>query len=145
MHLRIFWVGKTKADFLARGIEYYLGLLRGHARVSVWEIKEEKGMPRHTALLREGARIMRQADSFALLDESGKHLSSRDFALFLSLRKSWDLVLGGPYGVSQEVRYRAEHVLSLSRMTLTHEMARLLLIEQLFRSFTILKNTGYHH
>lgn len=145
MRLRIFWVGRTKAAFLNQGIEYYLGLLRGHASVSVCEIREAKGLPQTTAVTREGERILKQASSYALLDEAGMQLTSVDFARLLGRRNDWDFVVGGPFGVSQAVREGAEHTLSLSRMTFTHEMARLILLEQLFRGLSIMKKRGYHH
>lgn len=145
MRLRMLWVGRTKSAFLNQGIEYYLSLLKGYAAVSVIEIKEEKGLPQEVALAREGVRIMKKTASFVLLDEGGRQFSSVDFAGMISRRSGWDFVMGGPFGVAEAVREQAELTLSLSRMTLTHEMARLVLLEQVFRCFTIIRNRGYHH
>jgi 23S rRNA (pseudouridine1915-N3)-methyltransferase len=88
---------------------------------------------------------MRQSASYILLDERGRELSSPEFASVLEGRPEADFVLGGPYGVSEEVRARAADTIALSRMTLPHEMARLLLVEQLYRAMTILRGGGYHH
>lgn len=84
------------------------------------------------------------------LDQGGKSLRSEQLAELMRehmLRSipQWALVIGGPYGLSEALRERADLVLSLSAMTLTHQMARLLLLEQLYRSCTIIRNEPYHH
>ncbi|NTU42044.1 MAG: 23S rRNA (pseudouridine(1915)-N(3))-methyltransferase RlmH [Nitrospirales bacterium] len=145
MRLRIFWVGKTKERYLTEGINKYLDLLRHMARVSVVEIKDERGKDRAASLSLEGKRILRQSESYMLLDEKGKEFSSRELARFLEERDSLDLVMGGPFGVSDEVKARASETIALSRLTFTHEMARLILLEQIYRAAAIIKDTGYHH
>lgn len=145
MKIRIIWTGKTKERYLSEGIGYYLRLLGTAAQVSVIEIKEEKGKEREKLLAAEGKRILKQTQSYVLLDEKGRELTSRDFAAFLGNRSTVDFVVGGPYGVSDEVREKAGSVIALSRMTFTHEMARLFLLEQLYRATTIMKGKGYHH
>ncbi|MEJ2182124.1 MAG: 23S rRNA (pseudouridine(1915)-N(3))-methyltransferase RlmH [Nitrospirota bacterium] len=146
MKVRILWVGKTKEAFLAEGIGKYLALLQPHADVRVVEIKEEKGGKDPVRVLRrEGERIVKQAETYVLLDERGREMTSEELAGFLGDRPRVDFVVGGPHGVSEDVRRRAAATLALSRMTLTHEMARLLLLEQLYRAVTIKAGTGYHH
>lgn len=145
IRLRIFWVGKTKERYLTEGINKYLDLLRHMARVSVVEIKDERGKDRAASLSLEGKRILRQSESYMLLDEKGKEFSSRELARFLEERDSLDLVMGGPFGVSDEVKARASETIALSRLTFTHEMARLILLEQIYRAAAIIKDTGYHH
>jgi 23S rRNA (pseudouridine1915-N3)-methyltransferase len=116
------------------------------AQLSIVEIKDERGRDRQSALAREGERILKQAGTpFILLDERGAGLSSLEFADLLRGRDTHEFVLGGPFGVSEEVRRRAGTVVSLSRMTIPHEMARLVLLEQLFRVETILRGKDYHH
>ncbi|MDP2166982.1 MAG: 23S rRNA (pseudouridine(1915)-N(3))-methyltransferase RlmH [Thermodesulfovibrionales bacterium] len=151
MRLRILWVGKTKERFIDEGIKKYLKLLGPFAKAGIVEIKEEKGRPAGMAVWAEGRRILKQSSSYILLDETGRPLSSKGLAsLLLNLNKvkacgSLDFVIGGPYGVSEEVKAGASDTLSLSAMTLTHEMARLVLIEQLYRAMTINAGRGYHH
>lgn len=144
MKIRILWVGKTKEPFVREGMEKYLRRLRPFADVATVEIKEtkEKG---GRGIEEEGERIMKQSASYILLDERGRELTSPELASMLEGRAEVDFVLGGPYGVSEAVRGRAAETIALSRMTLTHEMARLLLLEQLYRAVTILKGGGYHH
>lgn len=122
-------------------MEKYLRRLRPFAEVALVEIREHGGR----GVDEEGERIMRQSASYILLDEKGRELTSPEFASMLGGRAEVDFVLGGPYGVSEAVRKRAADAIALSRMTLTHEMARLLLLEQLYRAMTILRGGRYHH
>lgn len=143
--IRLLWVGRTKDRCLAEGIEYYRKLLSGHARVSILEIKEERGKNADAAREIEGRRILSASDAFILCDEQGREFNSQEFAAWLGGIESFDMVIGGAFGVSDEVRKRALARIALSRMTFTHEMARLILMEQLFRAATIQKGKGYHH
>jgi len=145
MKFRIIWAGKTKEKYAAEGVEKYLRLLRPLAGVEVVEVGEQKSGPEAERLRKEGEKILRQTESYVLLDERGREMSSVELAEALRDRPRTDFVVGGPYGVSDEVRRAASETLSLSRMTLAHEMARLLLLEQLYRAATILKGGGYHH
>jgi len=114
------------------------------AQVSLVEIKEEKGRQKQAALAIEARKIMKQTGDYYLLDEKGRELTSVEFAYFLKGQHAVDFVIGGPFGVAVEVKEKAKGSISLSRMTLTHEMARLVLLEQLYRAFTILKGKEYH-
>jgi 23S rRNA (pseudouridine1915-N3)-methyltransferase len=146
MKIKLIWVGKTKELFIFEGINKYIRLLKPYAEVSITEIKEEKGKDIQRMLAKEGERIGRLQIPYVLLDEKGKDLSSVEFAKFLDDRKPViSFVLGGAYGVSDPVKEMARDRIALSRMTLTHEMARLVLTEQLYRAFTILHKRGYHH
>ncbi|MCE5312309.1 MAG: 23S rRNA (pseudouridine(1915)-N(3))-methyltransferase RlmH [Nitrospiraceae bacterium] len=145
MKARILWVGKTKERYLAEGINKYLKMLEPFIQVGIVEIKEEKDKPAARAMAEEAARIFKKSSSYYLLDERGRQMNSTEFAEFIRDRQQTDFVLGGPYGVSQEVKDRAAGMISVSRMTLTHEMARLVFAEQLYRAMTILKGKGYHH
>lgn len=115
------------------------------AQVSIVEIREEKGRQKEAALAAEAGKILKQTGEYYLLDERGREFSSVEFAQFLKGRDFVDFVIGGPFGSSAELKDKAKGSISLSRMTLTHEMARLLFLEQLFRAFTILKGKEYHH
>jgi 23S rRNA (pseudouridine1915-N3)-methyltransferase len=143
--IRILWPGKTKDRNLAEGIDYYLKLLGPMARVTVAEVREEKGKSADVARDAEAKRLLKQSGAYYLLDEKGKQYTSVGFARFLGEHDSVDFVIGGAFGVADEVRQGAKGVIALSMMTLTHEMARLLFLEQLYRAFTILKGKGYHH
>jgi 23S rRNA (pseudouridine1915-N3)-methyltransferase len=143
--IKLVWVGKTKERYLSDGISRYLKFLAPMAQVSIIEIKESKGGKKEDALAEEAKKIFKQTREYYLLDERGREFSSVGFAQFLKEKNSIDFVIGGPFGVSAETREKAKGSIALSKMTLTHEMARLLFLEQLYRAYTILKGKEYHH
>jgi len=151
MRLKLIWPGKTKEPFIREGIRKYVEGIRNMGSpggsLEIAEIKEEKFLkPTDVALKAEGERILKQAGgSFVLLDEKGITMGSEEFARWLEKGTEWRFVLGGPYGVSPELRKLARARLSFSRMTFPHELMRVMLLEQLFRALTILKGKGYHH
>jgi 23S rRNA (pseudouridine1915-N3)-methyltransferase len=103
--------------------------------------------------IKEGQNILSQlnpGDELILLDEKGETCSSSEFSLLLSKKinagsKCMAFVAGGAFGFSDEVYAKATSMISLSRMTFTHQMVRLIFIEQLYRAFTIIKGEAYHH
>ena len=139
-------VGKLKEKFLVVGVEEYLKRLRKFARVEVREIPECR------TLAEEGQRLLSQVppDSWlCVLDVAGASLTSEDFAkkiaaLNLSGVSNLTFVIGGAFGLSAEIRRAADFRLSLSQMTLTHQMTRLVLAEQIYRAFKINRNEPYH-
>ncbi len=146
MKIRLVWVGRTKEQFIDEGIRKYLRLIKPFGHVSVVEIKEEKGKDTRRMIETESQRISKLRTPYVLLDEKGNSFDSAEFADFLAGHSPMvTFVVGGAYGVSEGVRDAAESRLALSKMTLTHEMARLLLVEQLYRAFTIMHKRGYHH
>lgn len=145
MKIRLIWPGKTKEQFILEGISKYLKLSRPYAEISILEIKEEKGGDIRKVLDKEGERILKLQEPYTLLDEKGESMTSVEFAKYVGRKPSVNFVLGGAYGVSEEVKKTAQKTLSLSKMTFTHEMSRLFFLEQLFRSFTIMHKRGYHH
>ncbi len=155
MKFRLVCVGRLSADWLKQGADEFLKRLQRHYSIEIVELKEEQGQLKDVAGLvrREGARILERipADAVAIvLDEKGKQVSSEGLAErlqeeMLHAGRDWCLVIGGPYGLDSAVLSRADLLLSLSKMTLTHQMARLLLLEQLYRSGTILRNEPYHN
>ncbi len=147
MRIRLLWVGKTRERSMADGINLYLRKLKPFADIDVVEIKEEKGKPDVIALEREGERILKQAASdFVLLDERGRESDSLEFAASLRDRSSAEFVLGGAFGVSGDVKKAAgKRKLALSKMTFTHEMARLFFLEQIYRAMMINAGRDYHH
>jgi 23S rRNA (pseudouridine1915-N3)-methyltransferase len=139
-------VGKTKERFIAEGIEKYLRLLKPFADITITEIREEKVSDTRRMLEKEGERIMKLSVPYVLLDERGERLTSIEFSGFIGgYNDKINFLIGGAYGVSEEVKAMAIKKVALSDMTLTHEMSRLLLLEQIYRAFTILHRKGYHH
>ena len=110
-------------------------------------------MPNKDLKIKEGKLILKNINSMdqvVLLDEEGKSFSSVDFSNFLNQKLLYDskklvFVVGGAFGFSEEVYKRANSKLSLSKMTFSHQMIRLIFKEQLYRAFTILKGEKYHH
>jgi 23S rRNA (pseudouridine1915-N3)-methyltransferase len=146
MKIQLVWVGKKKERFIHEGLQKYLKLLQPYADVVITEIREEKVKDIGRMLGKEGDRIQDLRTSYVLLDEKGEYLDSAGFARFVEQEgASMTFLLGGAYGVSEEVKAKAKKRIALSRMTFTHEMSRLIFLEQLYRAFTILRKRGYHH
>jgi len=146
MKITVIWPGKTKEQFILEGLRKYLKLLRPYADIHTIELKEEKGSDVRKILEKEGERILKLQVPYTLLDEKGESLTSLEFAGYLTDHQaSVNFVLGGAYGVSEDVKKKALNTISLSRMTFTHEMSRLFFLEQLYRAFTIMHKKGYHH
>ena len=151
MRLRLIWVGKTKNEHLRALIDDYLGRLRRFVRPEVTELRESSARTEREGIEDEGRRIIGalHRDAFVvLLDVEGREWSSTQLA---SEVEKWQIagkrevafVIGGHHGVSQEVAGRANFRWSLSRLTLTHEMARVVLTEQLYRAYTIIHGLPY--
>jgi 23S rRNA (pseudouridine1915-N3)-methyltransferase len=151
--ITVLWVGKSQEEWIRRGIEEYSGRIGRYNRLVIAEAKEEKGGDTELMREREGERLARLVPKNArliLLDEKGEEMTSPEFAGFLVRSRDSgvsDLVfaVGGAYGFSGEFRGRAEKTVALSRMTFTHQMVRIILLEQIYRGFTIINNEPYHH
>jgi 23S rRNA (pseudouridine1915-N3)-methyltransferase len=153
MKLRFVWIGKTRRLPIRELVGEYLERVGRFAPVEVTELRDrnEVGSDPRVILDKEGADILTRtaADPFVVvLDERGRQLDSIKMAELierhrLSGTKQITFVLGGHGGISEAVRKRADLVLSLSRMTMTHELARVLLIEQVYRAFTIIHDLPY--
>lgn len=156
MKIRIVAVGKLKEPALFDLMQNYVRKIQPLCSLKVEEVKDfplRKGMSTSVALNLEAEFIKERLsdDSFyVVMDVKGKQKSSEDLSVLLQRwenesRKEVVFILGGPFGVSEELLRGARERLSLSKMTFTHEMARVLLVEQLYRAYTILKNIPYHH
>jgi 23S rRNA (pseudouridine1915-N3)-methyltransferase len=146
MKIKLIWVGKTKEQFILEGIKKYLKLLKPFADLELVEIKEEKGKDIQRMVQKEGERTTKSRVPYVLLDEKGRNLTSAEFADFVKGHgPAIRFVLGGAYGVSEDVREKAVEMISLSKMTFTHELSRIVFLEQLYRAFTIIHRRGYHH
>src|SRR5208283_586215 len=115
MRIRVIWIGKTKEQYLNEGIERYLKLLSPMAQVAIIEIKEHKSKSTTDSLSKEGGKILRQTQSYTLLDQTGREFTSPGFARFLQERGGGDFLIGGPYGVSNEIKDKAKETIALSR------------------------------
>ncbi|MDX1763332.1 MAG: 23S rRNA (pseudouridine(1915)-N(3))-methyltransferase RlmH [bacterium] len=155
MKIRIISVGRTDDAYVRIGAARFLKRIRVYhplEEVRVKGARAGKSEPTGRLLDREGERILKQVgpgNKFVLLDGEGRGMTSEAFAAFLgealaSGQRRVTFVIGGAEGVSQKVRERADRILSLSQMTLPHELARLVLLEQLYRGLTILKGKRYH-
>lgn len=148
-------VGKTKEKYLQEGIDIYAGRLSHYMPFEIAVVPEPKNtrtMTEDRQKQTEGEAILRllqPTDTVALMDERGQQPTSTELARWLE-KKRRDasrlvLIIGGPYGFSDEVYARAGEKLSLSRMTFSHQMVRLILVEQIYRACTIINGEPYHH
>ena len=144
--IQLIWIGKTRERCIREGLDDYLGRLKGYAELSITELRDERGSDAGRIVEKEGERILKLRTPYVLLDEKGRQMSSPEFARFIERGGAvQSFVLGGAYGVSERVKTQARSTISLSSMTLTHEMARLFFVEQLYRAYTIIHKRGYHH
>jgi 23S rRNA (pseudouridine1915-N3)-methyltransferase len=155
MRIALLWIGKTKDKRLASLEAEYLERARRMARVEVVELRDRGGASSErtepAVLAREGAAVLgalRPEDFVVLCDERGAQLRSEEFARIISHRQERStprmvFVIGGYLGVAPDVRGRADAVVALSKMTFTHEMARTLLCEQIYRALTIVNGIPY--
>lgn len=157
MKISLYIIGKTSAAYLREGIEIYCKRLSHYVQFELKQlpdVKTTKGMTESAQKVKEGEMFLEQirtADYVALLDEHGREMTSREFAGFIDKRMASAgagniiFVIGGPYGFSDAMYQRADTKLSFSQMTFSHEMIRLLFVEQLYRAMTILRGEPYHH
>ena len=145
MRIKIVWIGKTKEPAIAALTEEYLKRISRYAQVEGLTVRgEDDLLAKFGAAAKPGAK-----STLALMDSRGKEFTSEQFAKFLGDyqdRNPLPLVfaVGGADGFSDAVRSAAQHVISLGKMTLAHELARVVLLEQIYRGFTILKGHPYH-
>ena len=153
MKCELFFIGKTTEKYLQEGIEQYLQRLKHYLPVSITIIQSGAGTDPLKVIQAECEDVLsriKPRDLVVLLDERGVSLSSIEFS---SKIQQWMVqghqrlifIIGGAYGVNEELKKKANIVLSLSSFTLTHQMIRLFLVEQIYRAMTIIKNESYHH
>ena len=155
MKVTLLTMGKTDIPWVAEGLRMYASRLSHYVPFGIKELPELKGagsLSRDQIKSREAALLLKaigQRDCVVLLDERGSEYSSLEFASQLQklMLGGRDLVfvVGGAYGFSQEVYDRSDRLLSLSRMTCSHQLVRTIFAEQLYRAFTILKGDPYHN
>jgi 23S rRNA (pseudouridine1915-N3)-methyltransferase len=156
MRVGILCMGKTRERFIQEGISKYVRYLKPYADIEVRELKEEKIHDLKDAPLirkKEAEKILKAVPAQAALialDERGREFTSHEFAEYLNQTlesgvREMVFAIGGAMGLDESVTGRANRVLALSRWTLTHEMARLVLLEQVYRAFTIIQGKTYHY
>ena len=155
MQLTFLFLGKTKESYLAAGIDDFSNRLKRYAQVTIKILKEKKRSAKEADSKikeEEGQTLLAHIPPSSLvvaLERTGRQINSEELAAMLT---KWEeqgyrnltFVIGGPLGLSEEVLQQTNMTLSLSQMTFTHEMARLVLLEQLYRAYTIIAGTGYH-
>ena len=158
MKIRIIAVGKIKDKYLELGIADYIKKISRFADIEILEVKDQ---PIHNenslveielAKKKEGEAILKNikdGDYIINLDLNKKEMKSEEFAEFLSAKSAYSgsfltFVIGGSYGLSDEMKKRGNDAISLSRMTFLHGMTRLIILEQIYRAYKILNNEVYH-
>ena len=146
VRINLIVVGKLKERFLVAGVEEYLKRLRKFATVEVREISEMRTVEEEC---RKILSLVPQNSWLCVLDVAGVELTSEDFAkkiaaLNLDGVSNLAFAIGGAFGLSDELRQASDFRLSLSQMTFTHQLARLILVEQIYRAFKINRNEPYH-
>ena len=141
--------GKLREKYAKLGTELYAKRLASMTPFEIIEVSEGKGADADQTAERLLSRV-RGDDRVVLMAEDGEQYASERLASFLnSVQKGGRgrivFVIGGPYGVGEQMRRRADHVMSLGKMTLPHELARVVLVEQLYRATTITRGGSYHH
>ena len=159
MNITIIQIGKTKHSFFQEAELEYLKRLHTYAKLRMITLKESiipsgsSSAGREIVKQKEAIEIKKHipSDTFIVaLDEKGKKIDSLKFADFLKQKKDFEganvtFIIGGPYGLTSEMREKAHLVLSFSAFTFTHELIRVLLLEQLYRAFTIIAGKTYHY
>ncbi len=149
-------VGKTDTDYLVKGVSIYEKRIKNYLNFEVKvipDIKNTRNLTTQQQSVLEGEQILskisKPADTI-LLDEKGNQPTSKEFAELIEKKmisgiKELTFVVGGPYGFSPDVRSKISRSISLSRLTFSHQMVRLVFTEQLYRAMTIIRGEPYHH
>lgn len=158
MNIKIITVGKLKEKYLRNGVQEYVKRLGAYAHVELIEVPDEK-IPNNPSLAeetlvksKEGRKILdhvKQNDFMILLDVASREMDSVAFSQYIEKKmidgySTIDFVIGGSLGHGDDVLARADFKLSFSPMTFPHQLMRLILVEQIYRAFKIMKNETYH-
>lgn len=149
-------IGRTVEPYFIEGIQEYIQRIKRAISFEleiIPELKNTKSLPQEVQKEKEGElilRVLQPGDVVVLLDEGGKEMRSIEFADYMkrkmnTINKRLVFVIGGPYGFSSKVYEKAQEKVSLSRMTFSHQMVRLIFVEQLYRALSILNGSPYHH
>ena len=154
MNIKLLYIGKNKNNNIETLIENYEDKIKHFINFKIQCLKSKNKSSQKSSVIKFDSEIifknLKKEDIIILLDEKGKDFNSMEFSKFLEERmirgvKNLTFVIGGAYGFSKELREFAKNKISLSRMTFSHDMARLFFVEQLYRSLTIINNIPYHN
>jgi len=156
MKIVLIVTGKTGSIWLQQGLDIYIKRLGFYIPFEfkvVPDLKNNRNLTQEQQKIKEGEQLMpllEGKNEIYLLDEKGEEFSSRGFAGFIERKmvagcREVVFIIGGPYGFSENVENKCSGKISLSKLTLSHQMVRLLFMEQLYRAFTIIKGEPYHH
>lgn len=156
MKVKFVVIGKTAFEDLKVGEQRYQSRLIHYCqfeRLELPDIKNPKALTKAQIKEKEGQLLLEKlqaTDLLVLMDENGQHFSSEEFAVWIEKKQMqhaghFVFVIGGAYGFSEAVYQRANFKISLSKMTFSHQMVRMIFLEQLYRAFSILKGEPYHH
>lgn len=155
MKTKLLVVGKTNDKNITKGIDDYVGRVKHYMPFEIEvipELKNTKSLTQSNQKEMEAEQILKRlqpSDTVVLLDEHGKEYRSIEFARWIEKQqqtaRSLVFIIGGPYGFADSVYERSNAKLSLSKMTFSHQMIRLLFVEQIYRACTIIKGEPYHH
>ena len=156
MKIILIQIEKTSDAYLEQGVAIYQNRLKNYITFETLTINMPKQVRQKTfeeqkrAEAQEILRLLDPSDFLVCLDEKGRQLSSIEFSEFINKRmvaatRRLVFLIGGPFGIDEQVMAKAQYKLSLSDMTFSHQMIRLFFMEQVYRAFTILRNEKYHH
>ena len=156
MKFKLISIGKTTEAYIKEGINIYVERIKHFLPFEIIEIQDIKSKTTTNITFikdKEAEAVQKhvnQGDIIILLDENGKEFDSKNFASFIEKNtiqnaKSMVFIIGGAFGFSEKLYQMATHKVSLSKMTFTHQMVRLIFVEQLYRGLTIIKNIPYHN
>jgi 23S rRNA (pseudouridine1915-N3)-methyltransferase len=156
MKITLLVIGKTDKTYFIEAVKEYADRLQHYVPfelIVIPDLKNLKNVSEGQQKEKEGELILKNiqsGDELVLLDEKGKEFTSLKFAEYIARKmqlvpKRLVFVIGGPYGFSEEVYAKAKESVTLSRMTFSHQMVRLIFVEQLYRAMTILRGEPYHH
>ena len=149
-------VGKTTDNFIKEGIDIYIERIKHHLTLNQFiipDLKDRKNLSRDQIREKEASAMtpyISKSQTIILLDEKGTEFRSKDFAIFIQKQmnsgvKEVVFIVGGAYGIDESIRKQANHIISLSKMTFTHQFIRLMFFEQLYRAFSIINHEPYHN
>tara|TARA_Y100000022_G_scaffold195966_1_gene202301 strand:- start:1091 stop:1558 length:468 start_codon:yes stop_codon:yes gene_type:complete len=154
MNIKLLYIGKNKNNNIETLIENYEDKIKHFVNFKIQCLKTKNKSSQKSSIIKFDSEIifknLKKEDIIILLDEKGKDFNSIEFSKFLEEHmirgvKNLTFVIGGAYGFSKELREFAKNKISLSKMTFSHDMARLFFVEQLYRSLTIINNIPYHN
>jgi len=156
MKITLVCIGKTDDKYIQEGIDKYNKRLKHYITFNIVvlpDVKNVKNLSQSQQKEKEAEifnKHIQNTDYVVLLDERGKEYSSIEFSSFLEKKmiasvQHMVFLVGGPYGFSEEIKQRANSLVSLSKMTFSHQMVRLFFVEQIYRAYTIMKGEPYHH